>query len=207
MKDSELNDVAIVGAGPTGLTALLYASMYRLRAVCIGDEIGGKLNLAPEIIDYPGFESTSGKEFIAHLQAQVYKFQGQIEAREISEIRTVDAHGETQFQLQVGVGKAQYAKTVLFATGNGNKQRVNRGANLAQDLGVTLERGLFLIEKNGQTSIKGIFAAGDCVVYPVSLEQLVTAVSSAVQAVAGVYELLLQKRPPLLWGEAKIGRV
>ena len=45
-------DVAIIGAGAAGLTAALYAKLYQLETICIGDKIGGKLVTAPFIIDY-----------------------------------------------------------------------------------------------------------------------------------------------------------
>ena len=59
-------DLIIIGSGPSGLTALFYACLYKLTALCIGNDTGGKVKLAPNIIDYPGIESINGKVFVNH---------------------------------------------------------------------------------------------------------------------------------------------
>ncbi len=71
-------DTLIVGAGPAGLTALLYSYLYGLDAVCIGDVFGGKAMLAPGIVDYPGVAKIDGKEFIERLFAQMSEAKTQV---------------------------------------------------------------------------------------------------------------------------------
>jgi len=57
------------------------------------------------------------------------------------------------------------------------------------------------------TSRPGIFAAGDCLIYPFSLEQLTTTVASAVQATAYIFEYVKGKHAPIMWGKAAIPRL
>ena len=57
------------------------------------------------------------------------------------------------------------------------------------------------------TSRAGVFAAGDCLMYPFSLEQLTTTVASAVQATACIFEYIKSKHAPIVWGKAAIPRL
>lgn len=54
--------VIIIGAGPAGLTAAIYALRYRLSCLVIGKQLGGELSLAHKVENYPGFISISGLE-------------------------------------------------------------------------------------------------------------------------------------------------
>ena len=59
-----MHDLVVVGAGPAGLTASIYASCYGLKHVVIGKLVGGQLNLAPDILNFPGFKNINGTEII-----------------------------------------------------------------------------------------------------------------------------------------------
>ena len=64
-------DVIILGAGPAGLTAGIYAARGGLNAVIVESKaVGGQAALTAEIENYPGFESVSGFELISLMQAQ-----------------------------------------------------------------------------------------------------------------------------------------
>ena len=59
----ETYDVAIIGAGPAGLTAGLYCGRARLKTLILEEKVpGGELLNTPRIEDYPGFEEVSGQE-------------------------------------------------------------------------------------------------------------------------------------------------
>ncbi len=198
-----MHDLAIIGAGPAGMTALLYATLYGLDAICIGDHIGGKLNLAPDIHDYPGIPLIKGTAVIEGLSAQLKSVNQSVVVDEVVRI----VNNQNHFVLTTRHGANLDAETILFATGNGNKQKENRVARLAIPLGVVVEKGLLVVDSGYMTGIQGIFACGDCVVYPYSLEQLVTAVSGGACAAATIYEYLEQTPPPIFWGKAQIKRI
>ncbi len=66
-------DVAIIGAGPAGLTAGIYAARYKLSAIVIGAEAGGTITMAHKLHNWPGF-SGSGMELMQKFQEHLKSF-------------------------------------------------------------------------------------------------------------------------------------
>ena len=65
-------DVLIIGSGPAGLTAGIYASKFKLSTLILEDEIvGGQIRDAYTIENWPGFMKISGTEFVEKMNAQV----------------------------------------------------------------------------------------------------------------------------------------
>ncbi len=197
-------DALIIGAGPAGLTCLLYLTLYKLNALCVGDVIGGKVLFAPHIVDFPGIEGISGKEYIAHLLTQLENLKVQ---PTVDEIRNAHPGQENTFAIELASGKQYSAKSLVIASGNGNKQKENRGLKLANQLGLATERGFIKTQTQSTTHVKGVFAAGDCMLYPISLEQLTTSVSTGITAAAAAYEYISKSKPPIIWGKSRIQRM
>ncbi len=202
-----MEDLVIIGAGPAGLAALLYANLYGLSALCIGKPIGGKLLTAPFIIDYPGIEGISGKDFVTLQLSQIQKTNGRIIEQRVSSITPEQQNNQTMFTVTTENGTKQQAKTVLIATGNMNKQSDKGILEIVNGLGLESRNGLLVVNPSMTTDVLGVFAAGDCIVYPFSLEQLATAVSTAITAAGSMYEYLKSGKPPILWGNTKIPRM
>lgn len=64
-------DLIIIGSGPSGLTAALFALRYKLKVLVIGQELGGQINYAYKIENYPGIHSINGHELTKIMKAQV----------------------------------------------------------------------------------------------------------------------------------------
>ncbi|OGD62948.1 hypothetical protein A2160_04250 [Candidatus Beckwithbacteria bacterium RBG_13_42_9] len=79
-------DLIIVGAGPAGLTASIYASRYKLTNLVIGKQLGGELVLAHKIENFPGFESVPGPELVQKMGNQVEKLGAKIIYEEVGKI-------------------------------------------------------------------------------------------------------------------------
>ena len=67
----EKYDLIIIGSGPAGLTASIYASRYRIKNLVVGKELGGAMALASAVENYPGFERISGLELAQKMAQQV----------------------------------------------------------------------------------------------------------------------------------------
>jgi thioredoxin reductase (NADPH) len=76
-----MHDVAIIGAGPAGVTAAIYAARYRLKTILISPEIGGWAAKAYRIENWPGHTSVPGKElkrmYTEHVKANDVEYVAQ----------------------------------------------------------------------------------------------------------------------------------
>jgi thioredoxin reductase (NADPH) len=76
---SERHDCVIIGAGPAGLAAGLYAARDRFKTLLLEKFVpGGQINNTDRIENYPGFERISGYDLIEKMQNQVVAFGGEI---------------------------------------------------------------------------------------------------------------------------------
>ncbi len=107
-------DLIIIGAGPAGLTASIYASRYRIRHLVIGKDLGGTMGLAWQVENYPGFKRISGMELTKKMVEQVKGLGGEIKLSEVSELAKLT---EGIFAVKTTGGQTYQAKTLIIATG------------------------------------------------------------------------------------------
>ena len=70
-----LYDVIIVGAGPAGLSAAIYAARAKYKVLVLEkSKIGGQITITSEIVNYPGVEMAGGKELTEHMRVQAERF-------------------------------------------------------------------------------------------------------------------------------------
>lgn len=114
-------DLVIVGAGPAGLTASIYASCFHLKHIIIGSSLGGQLQLAPDILNYPGFLNISGKELTDRMVEQAKKRGGSLVTQSVTRILNIkykklnmEADG---FEVETKEGSKYQCRSIILATG------------------------------------------------------------------------------------------
>lgn len=113
----EIYDVIIIGAGPAGLTAGIYAARRNLKAVIIGKVLGGQTATTPNIENYPGFESVEGLDLSKKMEKQVRSLGVDIFFEEVTKISPIKI-GKDEKGIVVGTDKKKYnSKTVILAFG------------------------------------------------------------------------------------------
>ncbi|NLW23520.1 MAG: thioredoxin-disulfide reductase [Tissierellia bacterium] len=127
-------DVVIIGAGPAGLAAGIYASRARLNTLIVEKEKpGGQIVTTAEVANYPGsIENATGPSLIARMVDQADEFGAE---RVLDTIKEVELDGKIKV-LKGEKGEYQ-AKTVIIATGAnprpigcpGEKELVGRGVS------------------------------------------------------------------------------
>lgn len=105
-------DIIIIGGGPAGLTAALYACRANKKTLVIEKEtFGGQITFSPKVENIPGFMSLTGNEFAEKLVEQVLEQGADVESCEALEIKD----GEVK---TVVTDDGEYqGKTVIIATG------------------------------------------------------------------------------------------
>ena len=113
-KPDKMVDMAIIGGGPAGYTAALYAVRAGLNAVVLEKlSAGGQMALTHQVDNYPGFEQgVEGYELGAKMQAQAERFGAQTVS---AEVLRMDLKAEPKI-IETGEG-VYLAKTVVLATG------------------------------------------------------------------------------------------
>ena len=121
-------DLAIIGGGPAGLTAGLYATRGGLKNVVMFEMgmPGGQITTSSEIENYPGQgQIMSGMELMANWPEQCQKFGLKHEMNQVTNVKKVN----DIFEVTTGDGKVQEAKAVLLATGSVPRRAGFKGEN------------------------------------------------------------------------------
>ena len=117
-------DVLIIGAGPAGLSAAIYAERAGKHAVCLEAlTVGGQIVNTPEIENYPGIKKTSGFEFSMALFEQATELGAEIiyeKAARIEEKPGSDTDKST-YVVTTQSGKEFECRSVILATGAKNR--------------------------------------------------------------------------------------
>lgn len=111
-----MREVIIIGSGPAGYTAAIYAARAQLNPLMIASSVepGGELMKTTEVENFPGFpEGLMGPDLMANFQAQAERFGTEILFDDVVE---VDLKGDVKI-VKTGSGETFEAKTVIISTG------------------------------------------------------------------------------------------
>jgi thioredoxin reductase (NADPH) len=113
--ESERVRMLILGSGPAGLSAALYAARADLNPVVLtGLELGGQVSLTYIVENYPGFpEGIGGMEMVDLFQKQAERFGARVEVDSAAEVDL----SRRPFKVRTQNGKIYLAETLIIATG------------------------------------------------------------------------------------------
>ena len=131
----EKYDIIIIGAGPGGLTAGIYAGRQGTKNLIIDRDLAGGLGReVPEMENYPGFENISGLELIEKMKAQAIKNCELHEMEEVTEI----IKNDDEYRFTVKTNKDEYlSKTIILATGSSHRHLEAKGEEEFKGKGVS----------------------------------------------------------------------
>lgn len=107
-------DLVVIGAGPAGLSASVYASRYDVKHLVIGEVTGGLTTQTFEIGNWLGTENITGQEFADKSATHVRSYGAEIRAAIVNRIEKQD---DGSFVIYFADGKILTAKNILAATG------------------------------------------------------------------------------------------
>ncbi len=106
-------DLIIVGAGPAGMTAAVYAARKRMNALLLTVNVGGQVMWTAEVENYMGYQYITGPELMAKFEEQLRNYP--IEMR-YEQVMSIQKRGDV-FYLSTDAGSEYQAKTVIVASG------------------------------------------------------------------------------------------
>lgn len=134
-------DLIIIGGGPAGVTAGIYAARKRLETLLLSKDFLGQVGKTKEIENYPGFYKISGKDLMEKFIAQLRKFEIKIKENEkvvkVEKIYSSDEKPFSFFLVKTESGKEFLTRAVIVATGRdprplevpGEKEFIARGVS------------------------------------------------------------------------------
>lgn len=109
-----MSELIIVGGGPAGMTAAVYAARKRIDTLLLSKDIGGQPNLTAGIENYMGYQYIEGFELMQKFEEQVRQFPlEQRIGQEVVALSRLDAG----FEVRIDSGERYQAKAVIIATG------------------------------------------------------------------------------------------
>jgi len=132
---SDVRDVIIIGSGPAGYTAALYAARARLHPLVFEGSVtsGGALMKTTDVENYPGFpDGVLGPDLMDAIRKQAERFGAELVPDDVSEVDLA----ATPKVVKTG-GETHLARTVIIATGSGYRELGVPGEDLLAGHGVS----------------------------------------------------------------------
>ena len=112
-------DLIIIGGGPAGLAAAVYAARKQLNTLLVSVDIGGQINTTLGIENYLGYQFIEGPELIGKFQTQVSQFPID---QKIGERVTRVSRSDGRFRVQTESGSKYEGRAVVYAAGKRSKK-------------------------------------------------------------------------------------
>ena len=128
-------DLAIIGGGPAGVAAGVYASRKRLKTLFLTKDWGGQSSVSTEVQNWVGTVAVSGLELAEMLKKHLEAYAGEIVEIKTEAVEKVEKAGDS-FSIKTETGRYE-ARTVLIAAGSHRRKLAVPGADRLEHKGIT----------------------------------------------------------------------
>lgn len=188
-------DVIIIGAGPAGMTAAVFAARKGLKTAIFSKDFGGQVNWTSDIENYMGFTEINGRALMDRFQTQVKEHQ--LEEKQ-TEVRSIRRDGDF-FTVETVDGEEYSARSVIVAVGKRPRTLNVTGENEFRNKGVsycsTCDGPLFrnvpvAVVGGGNSALKAVFDLNNYAseIHLISLTEL-TADAVLIKRLSGISKL------------------
>jgi alkyl hydroperoxide reductase subunit F len=163
-EDRVVYDLIIIGGGPAGLTAAVYAARKNMKTMLLTEQLGGQPMLTAEVENYMGYQFVTGPELMERFEEQTRKYE--IEIKEGERAAKVEMKGKIK-HVHTRAGERYGTRALVVATGKRSKllgipgeyEYTGRGVSYCATCDGPLFRGKAVMVAGGGNS--GIQAALD----------------------------------------------
>ncbi len=142
---NKIHDLIIVGAGPAGITAAIYAARKRMDFLVLTTNIGGQVTYSSEVDNYTGFQYITGEELVAKFYEHLKRYNFDLKMEEVKSIKPHD----DMFNVKTDYAN-YFGRTVIVATGRrprelnvpGEREFKNRGVTYCATCDAPLFEGM-----------------------------------------------------------------
>ncbi|MES2416206.1 MAG: FAD-dependent oxidoreductase [Patescibacteria group bacterium] len=132
-----LYDLIILGGGPAGVSAAVYASRKKLKTLFITSEFGGQSSVSEKIYNWIGSPEVGGMELAENFKKHVTSQAGEdLEVKE-GEKATLVSKKENNFIVKTESGTEFEGRTILISTGSGRRKLEAKNADTLEHKGIT----------------------------------------------------------------------
>lgn len=135
----KIYDLIIIGGGPAGAAAAVYAGRKLLNTLVITEEFGGQSVVSEDIHNWIGTPSISGRKLAEDLEKHVNAYKGQhleVLKNKVTNIEKLDSP-ILNFKIKTNTGKEFLSRTILYTTGSKRRQLEAIGAKEYENKGLT----------------------------------------------------------------------
>lgn len=131
-------DLVIIGGGPAGVAAGVYASRKKLQTLFITKEWGGQSTVSPDIQNWIGTPSIAGEDLAKELKEHLLTYADDVvHIHENAVVNNVTKNEDGTFTVERSEGEPVQTKTVLIATGSKRRRLSVPGADTFEHKGLT----------------------------------------------------------------------
>lgn len=130
-------DTAIIGGGPAGVSAGVYASRKQLKTILITKEFGGQSIVSEDIQNWIGFPSISGLDLAKALEKHLRTYADEVVDIKLGEVAEKIEKKDGGFAITTKEGKTYETKTILLTVGSSRRKLPVPGADKFENRGIT----------------------------------------------------------------------
>ncbi len=130
-------DLIIIGGGPAGVTAGIYAARKKLKTVLITGEFGGQSNVSEDIQNWIGTPHISGAELAKNLENHLREYEGESLTIDHPTLAEKVEKADNGFKVTTNKGEVYEATTLLYAAGSVRRKLQAKGADEYEHKGLT----------------------------------------------------------------------
>ena len=136
MNNTNIQDIVIIGGGPAGCAAAVYAARKKMQSVIISQEWGGQSVVSVDVQNWIGTPHISGEDIATNLKKHIREYAGEV-LKIIDDDVVARLSKNRYFEVQTQKGEQFTARTVLVCSGSSRRQLQVPGADRLNHKGIS----------------------------------------------------------------------